>query len=509
MGAGPAGCTDDTGQSTHPASAARSQTKREETMMATQLWSKGYEIEPLIAHYEAARNAALDGELARHDVWGSLAHARMLYAVGLLDGDEWRALHDGLCVLLDEAERDALRPSTVQEDVHTLIENALVERIGAAGKKLHTGRSRNDQALVDLRLYAKESLLAVVAEALDTSEALLALAGKHEWTPMPGYTHMQRAMLSSVGLWAAAHAESLLDDCVPLAAAYALTDTCPLGSAAAYGAPLPLDRAYVARLLGFAGPHHNVLTAANARGKAEAAVVEALALVMLDLSKLAQDVLLFTTSEYGFFTAPQELCDGSSIMPQKRNLSALELVRARAQTVVALQSQMLATLAGLPSGYNMDYQETKAPLIEAVHICRESLQVVRLFASRLEVNRQRLEDACTGELFATDRAYELAQSGMPFRDAYRLVAANPAAEEPGDLVARLHARTSEGAPGNLGLAQVQRRLTGERAAWQGRQERFSAALSALVRGKGEPAHATASPAAGGGFFGNGVVALGI
>ena len=477
--------------------------------MATQLWSKGYEIEPLIERYEAARNAALDGELARHDVWGSLAHARMLHAVGLLDGGDWHALHDGLCVLLREAEQGALRPSTTQEDVHTLVENALVERIGAAGKKLHTGRSRNDQALVDLRLYAKEALLAIVTEALGTAEALLELAAVHEWTPMPGYTHMQRAMLSSVGLWAAAHAEALLDDCVPLAAAYALNDVCPLGSAAAYGAPLPLDRAYVARLLGFAGAHHNVLAAANARGKAEAAVVQALALVMLDLSKLAQDLLLFTTSEYGFFAAPRELCDGSSIMPQKRNLSALELVRARAQTVVALQSQMLATLAGLPSGYNMDYQETKAPLIEAVHICRESLQVARMFVSRLEVNRQRLKDACTGELFATDRAYELAQSGTPFRDAYRLVAADPAAQEPGDLGARLHARTAEGAPGNLELPKVRQRLAGERIAWQERRASFVAALNALVSGEGEPASAFATPVAGGGFFGAGEVALGI
>nr|MBF6592563.1 argininosuccinate lyase [Ktedonobacterales bacterium] len=293
--------------------------------MATHLWSKGYEIEPLIAHYEAGRNATLDAELARHDVWGSLAHARMLRTVGLLDDDDWRALHTALCDLLREAERDGLRPSTAQEDIHTLIENALVERIGAAGKNLHTGRSRNDQALVDLRLYAREALVAVATEALDTVDALLGLAAAHKWTPVPGYTHMQRAMLSSVGLWAAAHAEALLDDGIALAAAYALNDACPLGSAAAYGAPLPLDRAYVARLLGFAGPHHNVLAAANARGKVEAAVVQALALVMLDLSKLAQDVLLFTTSEFGFFTVPQELCDGSSIMPQKRNLSALEL----------------------------------------------------------------------------------------------------------------------------------------------------------------------------------------
>ena len=448
-------------------------------MSSTKLWSKGYDVAPLIERYEAARNATLDSALARHDLYGSLAHASGLLLAGLIGEDEWRALSDGLRSLLAEAEQGALTPSAADEDIHTLIENALIERVGAAGKKLHTGRSRNDQALVDLRLYVKEALLDIFTAALDTVEALLALAERHEWTPMPGYTHMQRAMLSSVGLWASAHAEALLDDCGPLVAAYALNDQCPLGSAAAYATPLPLDRAYVAQLLGFAKPHHNVLTTANSRGKGEAAVVQALALVMLDLSKFAQDVLLFTTTEFDFFTVPQELCDGSSIMPQKRNLSALELMRARTQTVIALQGQMLATLAGLPSGYNMDYQETKAPLFEALSICRESLQIAGLYASHLRVNHQRLETACSAELFATDRAYALAQAGTPFRDAYRLIAANPGAQDAGDLISHLRARVSEGAPGNLGLSQTRRRLAFERAAWEERRGHFTSALAAL------------------------------
>ena len=452
----------------------------------TKLWSKGYEVEPLIERYEAGRNATLDGALARYDLYGSLAHARGLLKARLLDDSEWRAIHDALCAMLDDAAQGTLAPTVAHEDIHTVTENALIERIGATGKKLHTGRSRNDQALVDLRLFAKEALLDIASAALDTANELLGLAERHEWTPMPGYTHMQRAMLSSVGLWAAAHAEALLDDCGPLIAAFALNDQSPLGSAAAYATELPLDRAYVAQLLGFARPHHNVLTTANSRGKGEAAVVQALALIMLDLSKFAQDTLLFTTSEFGFFTAPQELCDGSSIMPQKRNLSALELMRARAQTVIALQGQMLATLAGLPSGYNMDYQETKAPFIEALDICGESLRVAGLYASRLEVNRDRLEAACSTELFAADRANSLAQSGTPFRDAYRLVAADPAAQDAGDLVARLHARTSEGAPGNLGLSQTRRRLADERAAWQGRRAHLAAALTALVNGAPTP-----------------------
>ncbi|HLY31807.1 MAG TPA: argininosuccinate lyase [Ktedonobacterales bacterium] len=448
--------------------------------MATKLWAKGYELEPLIEQYEAARNAALDGALARHDLWGSLAHARMLRHVGLLSDADWQTLDAGLRTLFAEASKGALRPTTAQEDIHTLIENELVARVGEVGKHVHLGRSRNDQAQVDLRLYAKEGLLAVAAATYETAAALLALARAHEWTPMPGYTHMQRAMLSSVGLWASAYAASLLDDVVALDAAYALNDRSPLGSAAAYGAPLPLNRAYVAELLGFAQPHDNVLTAANARGKGEALVIQATALIMLDLSKFAQDVLLFTTSEYGFFHAPEELCDGSSIMPQKRNLSALELVRARAQTVIALQGQALATLAGLPSGYNMDYQETKAPLFEALAICQESLGVVKLFAERLEPQTERLIAACTGDLFATDRAYELARSGQPFREAYRQVASDPTAQSPGDLIARLRARTAEGAPGNLQLDALDQRLNAERLRWQSRHSHFTHALDALV-----------------------------
>jgi argininosuccinate lyase len=456
------------------------------TEMGAKLWSKGYELAPLVERYEAGRNAALDAALLRYDIWGSLAHARMLAAVGLLVAGEWRALHGGLRALLAEAEYGLLRPTTAQEDVHTAVENALVERLGAVGKKLHTGRSRNDQVLLDLRLYAKDALHDMADALLATADTLLALARAHEWTPMPGYTHMRRAMLSSVGLWASSFAEALLDDCLPLAAAYALNDQSPLGSAAAYGVPLPLDRALVARLLGFARPHHNVLAAANARGKVEAAVAQALALVMLDLGKWAQDVLLFATSEFGFFAFPAELTGGSSIMPQKRNLDALELVRARAHTAIALPAQMLHTLAGLPSGYNMDYQETKAPLFEALALCRESLEVVALYAAALRVDEGRLRAACTPELFATDRAYELAREGLPFRDAYRQVADDPAGQAVGDLAARLRARSHEGATGNLGLASVATRLAGERAAWAARRQRFEGAIAALIAGAEPP-----------------------
>jgi argininosuccinate lyase len=451
--------------------------------MATTLWAKGYTHEATIARFEASRNAALDAEIARHDILGSLAHARMLAHVGLITLDDWAALDSGLRMLYVEAQANQLKPDAAEEDIHTLVERLLVERVGEPGKKLHTGRSRNDQALVDLRLYAKDSLLAVAKLALTLIETLAAYARKHEWVPMPGYTHMRRAMLSSVGQWSASYAEALLDDLVALESAWTLNDQSPLGSAAAYGAPLPLDRQYVSDLLGFARLHHNTLTAANGRGKIEAATVQALSLIMLDLSKWAQDVLLYTTSEYSFFSAPQELCDGSSIMPQKRNLSALELVRARAHTVIALQAQALQTLAGLPSGYNMDYQETKQPLIEALSLTAGSLEVVTLFAAGIEPQAERLAVACDAELFATDRAYELAAQGIPFRDAYRQVADEPGAQEPGDLVERLRKRAHAGAAGNLALDGLGKRIAAVSAIWGERESHFTTALDALVSGK--------------------------
>jgi argininosuccinate lyase len=463
-------------------------------MTNTPLWAKGGAHDPVLGRYEAGRNAALDALLARHDLWGSLAHARMLHSVGWLADAEWHALDGALRTLLAEAEAGMFALAPGEEDVHSAIEHQVIARVGPMGSQVHLGRSRNDQVLLALRLYAREALPALALAGLDAAIALVDLAERHEWTPMPGYTHMQRAMLSSVGLWAAAHAEALLDDCVALAAAYTLNDQMPLGSAAGYGVPLPLDRELVARLLGFARVHANVLAAGNARGKIEAATVQALALVMLDLSKFAQDVLLFTTSEYAFFQVPAELCDGSSIMPQKRNLSALELMRARAQTVIALQGQMLATLTGLPSGYNMDYQETKAPFLEALALCRESLEVARLFAAGIEPLPDRLAAACTPDLFATDSAYELARTCMPFREAYRAIAASLGGEAGGDLTMRLRARASIGAPGNLGLPALRERIARERATWDARRAHLANALRQLVSDQAEPPSSSAATA---------------
>jgi argininosuccinate lyase len=457
----------------------------------TKLWQKGYRLHEQVERFEGAQNSALDNALVRHDVWGSLAHAAMLKKIGILQDAEYQALKHALRDILGAQTTGAFTVSPTDEDVHTSVENYLVAEAGAVGKKIHMARSRNDQVLVDLRLYGKEQLHSVADKLCQLCTALLNFADAHSEIPMPGYTHMQRAMLSSVGLWAASFSEALLDDETLLSAAYILNDQSPLGSAAGYGVPLSIDRQYCSDLLGFSRVQHNVIYVQNSRGKIEAAIVQALAQIMLDLSKLAQDILLFTTVEYGFFQVAQELCTGSSIMPQKRNLGVMELVRARTQTMLALQQQILGIVSGLPSGYNMDYQETKRPFMEALDLVQESLEICALVVNSISVNTERLIAACTFELFAADRAYELtATTNLPFRDAYRIVGAEVTAqldrkmplpvESQEQLSKRLAARIHLGGAGNLGLDHTYNQLEHVNAIWQERTETFTKTIEALV-----------------------------
>lgn len=457
----------------------------------TKLWQKGYRLNEQVERFEGAQNSLLDSKLIRHDVWGSLAHAAMLQHIGVLTDAEHQALQKALRNILVLEQDNAFTISPSDEDVHTSVENYLVAEAGVAGKKIHMARSRNDQVLVDLRLFGKEQLHDIAYKLSDLCAALLDFAQAHADVPMPGYTHMQRAMLSSVGLWAGSFAEALLDDEQLLSTAYVVNDQSPLGSAAGYGVPIAIDRAYSATLLGFARVQNNVIYAQNSRGKIEAAIVQALAQIMLDLSKMAQDILLFTTVEYGFFQVPQELCTGSSIMPQKRNLGVMELVRARTQTMLALQQQILGIVSGLPSGYNMDYQETKRPFLEALALVQDSLDICTLVVQGLDVNTEKLVAACSFELFAADRAYELTTTAnLPFRDAYRIVGAEVTAqldrrvpfqaESQEQLVQRLAKRSHLGGAGNLGLEQARNQLAHVQAVWEERAATFATAIEKLV-----------------------------
>ena len=427
----------------------------------TKLWDKGYDLNPLIEAFEVGDDVAYDNRLVMPDVLGSIAHAAGLAKIGILDQQSFEALHKGLGQIAELYEQGQFNLEQGDEDVHTKIENWLTANVGDPGKEIHTGRSRNDQVLVDLRLYTREAVLPVYQAILSACDALHGLAERHKDTPMPGYTHMQRAMLSTVGVWAGSYLEALLDDLKLLDAAVELSDQNPLGSAASYGVPLPLDRQYVADVLGFKQVQNNVLYTQHARGKFEGAIVQALVQVMLDLSKLAQDIMLFTTSEYGFFKISDSLLTGSSIMPQKKNLGAIELLRGRAQVMLAYQQQILGLLAGLPSGYNMDSQDTKKPFMDALDLAAQSAAVAALFVSQIEPDEKKMTEACSPELFATDIAYDLVRSGTPFRDAYREVAAK-VADLPGqDPRAHLEHRTHQGTHGDLGLeaaaAEIARR----------------------------------------------------
>ncbi|HUU92466.1 MAG TPA: argininosuccinate lyase, partial [Phycisphaerae bacterium] len=377
------------------------------------------------------------------------------------------------------AGRFAIRPE--QEDVHTAVEEYLTRKLGALGKKLHTGRSRNDQVLVDLRLWGKERLHVLAERVIALVRALAAFAKQHEFVPMPGRTHMQIAMPSSLGLWAGAWAEALLDDLELVKAAHTLTDQSPLGSGAAYGSALPLDREMVARLLGFAKVQNNVLYCANSRGKAELATLQACAQVMVDLSRLATDLAIGSTPEFGYFRIPKELCTGSSMMPQKRNPCGLELVRAKAAAVFAHEQAVAGILRALPSGYNRDFQETKGPFMRGVEATAGSLSVMRLTFEKLEVVEENLRAGFIPEIYATDRALELVADGVPFRDAYRRVAAHLEQLSDRDPVKNLKSKKLVGGPGRLGLALLTKRADAAAKWLKGVREPFQNALAKLMR----------------------------
>ena len=445
------------------------------------LWAKGYRLNELIEQFTVGDDYLLDQDLVRFDALASIAHVKMLERIRLLTKSESRRLRRVLRGVIVQDRKGTFKIKRSDEDVHTRVENHITAQLGDVGRKLHTGRSRNDQVIVDLRLYGKEKLLELQAEVAGLAGTLVAFARKHEFVPMAGRTHTQKAMLSSLGLWAGAFAESLLDDLKLIETAYDLSDQCPLGSAASYGVPLPIDRQYVSDQLGFSRVQSNVLYANNSRGKMEAIVLSALVQVTLDLSKLATDLIFFSVPELAYFTFPDEFCTGSSIMPQKKNPAGMEMVRAKSTTVSRCLFQILDTIKGLPSGYNRDFQETKEPFFKGL---RETLQIVRVcdvVMKGLKVNRQALIDACTPELFAADHALRMAASGIPFRTAYHEVAKRLNEIEQEDPVANIRKKRHMGAPGNLGLAAVGQRVKREERRIQHESARFDRTLKKLLR----------------------------
>lgn len=414
------------------------------------LWEKGYKLDPLTEAFMTGDDPVLDKALIAFDCIGSMAHAKCLEKVGILTQEESKLLIKALFSMMNSEFSIRFE----EEDVHTAVENAL----GELGKKLHTGRSRNDQVAVDMRLYMKQQILRIAEEALNACQVFCKFASDYQHVPIPGRTHFQRAMPSSVGLWAGAFAESLLDDLQMLKGAYDLIDQCPLGSAASYGSCLPLDRQYSSDLLGFKKVQNNVLYANNSRGKFEAAVLHALAQIMNDLSKAATDIIHFSIPEFGYFSLPEKYCPGSSLMPQKRNPCPLELVRAKSAVVQGYLFQTMEIIRALPSGYNRDFQETKRPLMQGFDVAEMSLRVVSQIISELEVNESKCVEAFTPELFATDEVLKLSLKGIPFRDAYKQVAKNLNLATDTDPVLNILSKTHLGATGNLGISISEARM---------------------------------------------------
>ncbi len=444
------------------------------------LWQSDETLNRLIEAFTTGRDPVLDQKLVSADCIASIAHADMLVSIGVLSADEFSDLKRELLAILEKNERGEFRIEPGDEDCHTAIENHLTEVLGESGKRIHTGRSRNDQVIAALRLYTRELLLVIQRACLELVTTGVSMAKKYKRVPMPGRTHTRVAMPSSVGLWFAAYAEELLDDLLLTRTAYILNNTSPLGSAASYGVPLQLDRERTARALGFDKVQNNVLYVNNSRGKVEAVVLEAVDQIMLTLSRLSQDLILFSMPEFGYFNLPEEICTGSSIMPQKKNPDALELIRAKAATVASLSGAVKSLLRGLPSGYNRDVQETKGALIEGLEIVLASVRVMHLVISRLGVNKEALLRGFTPEIFAADRALELAAKGMPFRDAYREVASHLEDLKGMDPVRAIEAKNYQGAPGNLRLDLAEKEIKRLQVAMDREEKRINETLKALT-----------------------------
>jgi argininosuccinate lyase len=389
----------------------------------TRLWDKGAPLDARVLRYTAGEDYALDERLVAYDIRASIAHAEMLHARRLLSDADLAAIRAGLDALAAEHAQGRWHIELEDEDGQTALERRLTERIGAAGARIHLGRSRNDQVLTAMRLYLREAISQLRAAALEVAAALARLAEREAGTPLPGYTHMQPAMPSSAALWAGGFAAEIRDDAEGLRQAGRRLALSPLGSAAGYGTPgLPIDREATRAALGFAAVQEPVTAVQLSRGKGEAQLAFEIALLLQDLGRFAADVLLFATHEFGFLSLPDAFTTGSSIMPQKRNPDVFELVRARSATAQACLAEILGVTAKLPSGYHRDLQLIKFPLFRAIDLALETLAILPAAIDALQFNRAALR--IDPALRAAEEANRLVLAeGIPFREAYRRVAA--------------------------------------------------------------------------------------
>ena len=388
------------------------------------LWDRktGTKTNQTVENYTVGVDYLLDLELLPYDIKGTMAHAKMLHKIKILDKKELSILITGLNKILSLWKNGKFKIDKSQEDGHTAIEAYLTENCGEVGKKVHTGRSRNDQSLTMTRLFSKEKLGKIKKETENLAKSLEQQITKQGKIKMPGYTHMQRAMPSSVGMWLGSYCDSLKDDLICLDAVMKIIDQNPLGSAAGYGEnTLGLNRGFTAKELGFGKVQANPMYCAFSRGKFENLILQAVSNVMFDIGKMSSDLLLFTTKEFNFFTLPDSFKTGSSIMPQKKNYDVLELIRGNIAVFNGYQNQIENIVKNLPAGYNRDFQLTKEPYMKGIKLALDTLEVMILVIKNLETKKTNLENACSSELYATDEALKLVRTGKNFREAYQEV----------------------------------------------------------------------------------------
>ena len=411
------------------------------------LWEKNFEVNKEIERFTVGRDREMDLYLAKYDVLGSMAHITMLESIGLLEHDELTKLLAELKEIYQTAERGEFVIEEGVEDVHSQVEMILTRRLGDMGKKIHSGRSRNDQVLVDLKLFTRHELKEIADGVKILFDELIQKSNQYKDVLMPGYTHLQIAMPSSFGLWFGAYAESLTDDMLFLQAAYKMTNRNPLGSAAGYGSSFPLNRTMTTELLGFDSMDYNVVYAQMGRGKMERNVGFAIATIAGTLAKLAFDACLFNSQNFSFVKLPKECTTGSSIMPHKKNPDVFELIRAKSNKLQSLPQQVMLIMNNLPCGYFRDLQIIKEVFLPAFDELKDCLQMTAYIINKIEVNEHILDNPMYDPMFSVEEVNRLAANGMPFRDAYKKVGLDI---EAGQFQANheIH-HTHEGSIGNL------------------------------------------------------------
>ena len=420
------------------------------------LWDKGTTVNELIENFTVGKDRELDLYLAKFDVLGSIAHAKMLQSINLLTASELAELQTELVEIYYTIENGNFRIEEGIEDVHSQVELMLTRKLGDTGKKIHSGRSRNDQVLLDLKLFTRSEIQKLVEAVSELFDKLMAKAEAHKQNLMPGYTHLQVAMPSSFGLWFSAYAESLVDDLVLLKAAYQITNQNPLGSAAGYGSSFPLDRQMTTDLLGFESMNYNVIYAQMGRGKMEKTVAFGLSSVASTISKFSFDVCLFMSQNFGFVSLPDELTTGSSIMPHKKNPDVFELVRSHCNKIQAIPYQISLMTNNLPSGYFRDLQILKEVFLPAFQELLDCISITGFAIDNMTVNTNLLADDRYKYVFSVEDVNKLVQQGVPFRDAYQIVGGqiNAGTYEPSREINHTH----QGSIGNLCLEQISDRM---------------------------------------------------